>query len=413
MKYLKFNLIFVILAIIIGLVATVFAKICEFGFSNFIKIEHFLGYWVIVYIPIMLLVAVYLLRNYFPEAEGSGIPQVLAISQNLSIKNINKIFNPRLIITKIGLVFVGTLAGATIGREGPTIHIGATIMDLIGKKYSLERRKILLLTGAAAGLASAFNTPIGGIIFAYEELIKGSQLKFSILKICAIAISGIVSISIVGNYSYFGRVDRYLLFYQDKIFVVAIVIGGITALLSMGFTRLVKIFILNNNPVVRWRHNNPYKNTVLCGIIIAIAGLLSKGLSFGNGYRESVAVLSGSIHLPANYVFYKSLSSIFSTSSGVPGGYFATSLAIGSGIGSFVYHIFSLGNLQQYCLLGMVGFLAALLRAPATAIIMVLQISSTQIFALPLIVSALVATLVANLDGQGIYEYQMQKLIQT
>lgn len=409
--YIKFHLEFVFLAVAIGLISAFFAKACEIGFKIFIHIEQLLGLWIIGYVPLVLLIIVFLLKKFLPEAEGSGIPQALAVGHEIPEKNLDKIFCFRLIFSKIFLVFLGTLGGATTGREGPTIHIGATLMNVLGKKHSLIRRKTLLLVGAASGLASAFNTPMGGVVFAFEELLNHSKIKFSLLKIAAIAISGIVSISIMGNYSYFGRVKRELLFYNDKIFIAAVITGIIAGIFSAIFARFVRILMIDDNFLVKWRKENPYKNAIVCGIIVAVVGILSAGLSFGNGYYESIRALSGQITLPPSYAFYKTISSLFSTSSGIPGGYFATSLAIGNGIGSFIHGILAVGNIQQYSLLGMVAFLAALTRAPATSITMVLQISASQVFGLPLIVAGLTATFVANYYGKGIYEYQVQKYL--
>ena len=144
------------------------------------------------------------------------------------------------------------------------------------------------------------------------------------------------------------------------------------------------------------------------GLLVAAIGLISHGLSFGNGYVESKETLSSGISLPHAYFIYKMLGSLFSTASGVPGGYFATSLSIGGGIGSFIHDIYSVANIQQYCLLGMVAFLASVTRAPITSIVMVFQVTSSQMFTLPIMLSALTATWVSELMSRGIYEYQIE-----
>lgn len=407
--HLKFNSLFILLAICIGLISVFFVKVVEYAFSLFLYLVPILNLWILVYVPAMMLVIVFLLKKYFPEAEGSGIPQVIAI-RKMDEEKINYFFQIRAIFSKILLIFLGTLGGGTLGREGATVQIGASLMNLLGKNLSLTRKKTMLIIGAASGLASAFNTPLGGIVFALEELIKTKHINFNLLKLTGIAISGIVAIPILGNYSYFGRVDRSLLFYQNEIFLIAVIIGLVSGVLSIIFTRIVRFLMLDETPLVKWRKSNPYKNALICGLIVATIGILSHGLSFGNGYHESKMALDNQLKLPASYVFYKMLSAIFTTSSGIPGGYFATSLAIGNGIGAIVHDVIALGNVQQYYLLGMVAFLAALTRAPITAIVMVLQISSTQVFTLPIIVAALVATLVANLFGKGVYEYQVDKI---
>lgn len=404
----KFNLKFMAVAILIGLISIFFVKSVELAFSLFLYFELIFGWWLIVYVPLMMVLIVFLLRKFFPEAEGSGIPQALAIN-NLNGSQLDLLFTARLIFSKILLIFLGTLCGGTLGREGATVQIGAALMNLLGRKLSFERRKAMLIIGAASGLASAFNTPLGGIVFAYEELIKSNRGQVGLFKIMSIAISGIISILILGNYSYFGLVEAHLLFFNNRIFLIAILIGIVAGIISVIFTRVVRWFTLDQNPLVSWRQNNPYKNALYSGVIVAVLGILSGGLSFGNGYYESKLVLAGQLQLPVDYVGYKLLSALFTSNAGIPGGYFATALAIGNGIGSLVHQFLTWGNLQQYCLLGMVAFLAALTRAPATAIIMVLQVGASQVFTLPLIVAALSATLTANLWGRGIYEYQMER----
>lgn len=408
-KLIKFNCIFIGTSILIGLIAVIFVKLVELSYAGFMYLEPILGLWLLLYVPAMMVLIVYLLRNYFPESEGSGLPQVIAIN-SLDSNKIDRIFSLRSIFSKIFLICLGTLSGGTLGREGATVQIGASLMNQISKNMSITRRKSLLIIGAASGLASAFNTPLGGIVFAFEELMRTRNHKVSILKITGIAISGIVAISILGNYSYFGRVDRALLFYHDDIWVAAVIVGLVAGIFSIVFTRVVRLFMLDQSPLVTWRKNNPYKNAIYSGLIVALVGILSHGLSFGNGYHESQQALNNHLILPHSYVFYKMLSTLFTTNSGIPGGYFATSLAIGNGIGGIVYDFLQIGNHQQLYILGMVAFLAAITRAPATAIVMVIQVSATQVFTLPLIISALVATLVANLSGKGIYEYQVEKI---
>lgn len=409
-KYIKFNIKFALLAVLIGLISVFFVKVVELAFKCFLWLEPQLGWWIILYVPVMMIGIIFLLKRYFPEAEGSGLPQVIAIGK-MSEDKINHFFQIRAIFSKILLITLGTLSGGTLGREGATVQIGASIMNQLGRNLSIQRRKTMLIVGAASGLASAFNTPLGGIVFAFEELIKTSGMRFSLFKITGIAISGIVSVTLLSNYSYFGRVDRNLMFYTDKIFISALVIGFVAGLFSIGFSRVVRLLMLDKSPLVAWRKNNPYKNAIYSGIIVALVGVLSHGLSFGNGYHESRMALNNQIVLPSSYVFYKMISAIFTTNSAIPGGYFATALAIGNGIGSLVHQFIDFGNLQQYYLLGMVAFLAALTRAPATAIVMVIQVSATQVFTLPLITAALTATLIANAFDKGIYEYQIEKLV--
>ena len=196
-----------------------------FGFRYFLAMFHYLGWKIIFVIPPAFLIIAYLIRNHFPEAEGSGLPQVLGLNHTTNPTKLSKYFMPRAILSKYIFVVLGTLVGATIGREGPTVQIGATIMTLGKRNLSYVRQKFLYVVGAASGLASAFNTPLGGIVFALEELSKGAPLRKNLIKVSGIAISGMVAVALVGNYSYYGRVDFTLLNYNWRIFIVAALIG--------------------------------------------------------------------------------------------------------------------------------------------------------------------------------------------
>lgn len=409
--HIRQSLSFIILAVFIGLFSVVFAKAVEYSFSLFLQISSVLKYWLLIYIPCGFVLITYIVIKFFPEASGSGIPQALAIEYISNTDKLKKMFYPRLIISKFIAIVLGTFFGATIGREGPTIQIGATILSLTNRNLALRQRKILLKIGAAAGLAAAFNTPLGGVVFAMEELFKDSKLQLSLAKITAIAAAGLTSVIIVGNNSYFGRVSRTILFYDPvKIVPLAILIGVCAGLLAYVFSRMVHYTTISSTSKYnKWRIKRPIWNAFICGLLIAIIGLLSHGLSFGNGYHESSQALAGTERLPNIYVVYKILGSVLSTSSGVPGGYFATSLSIGEGVGSLIQSIINVAPAEQYYLLGMVAFLAAMTQAPITSITMVLQVTSSQVFLLPLMVAALVSTYIASLCDKGIYHYQIKK----
>ncbi|MBY0378830.1 MAG: chloride channel protein, partial [Burkholderiales bacterium] len=323
-----------------------------------------------------------------------------------------KFFIARTIFSKYTFILLATCFGGTIGREGATVQIGATIMTLGRKQLSQIQKRTLLTAGAAAGLAAAFNTPLGGIVFLFEELARGITVRRNIVKITAIAVSGVVAVLLTGNNSYYGTVANKYLYYDWKIFIVAILIGVFAALNNYVFSKCIYYStVAKTSKLNKARKAHPYYNALICGLLVALIGISSSGLSFGNGYVESTAALNGSIHLPEFYYLYKMGGSYLSTMSGIPGGYFATSLAIGNGIGNFIHSIFALANVHQYALLGMVAFLAALTQAPVTSLVMVMQITYTQVFTLPLIVACLTATWLSMLLDKSIYSYQIESYI--
>jgi H+/Cl- antiporter ClcA len=404
--------LFIFLAALIGVFAVFFAISCSYAFKLFQIANIKLGCYSLLIIPAGFVMIVYLIKNYFPEAEGSGMPQVIALGHTEEIDKLSRFFVARAIFSKYIFIVLGTCLGASIGREGSTVQIGATIMTLGHKNLSRLQRKTLLTAGAAAGLAAAFNTPLGGIVFLFEELARGITVRNNIFKISIIAGSGIVAVLLAGNHSYFGTVGHSQLDYRWSIFPVALVIGIFAALNNFIFARLVHYSTLSKTSMLnKFRIKHPYLISLVAGFMIALIGILSSGLSFGNGYVESTQSLAGLIKLPQVYYIYKMLASYFSTLSGVPGGYFATSLAIGNGIGSFVHSIIDVANVQQYALLGMVAFLAALTQAPVTSLVMVLQITYSQTFTLPLIVACLVATWLSMLLNRSIYDYQIENYL--
>jgi len=405
-------LLFALLAIAVGIFAVVFALSCSYAFKLFQHIYPSLGYWILLVIPTAFLLIVYLIKNYFPEAEGSGMPQAIALGHSDDLQKLSRFFVTRTIISKYIFIVLATFFGAAVGREGPTVQIGAAIMNLGRRNLTLQQQKTILRAGCAAGLAAAFNTPLGGIVFLFEELARGVSVRDNIFKISIIAISGVVAVLLVGNHSYFGTVVHTQLEYNWQVFPLAIGIGVFAACNNFIFARLIYYSTFSKTSIVnKFRVSHPYVVALVAGLMVAIIGILSNGLSFGNGYVESTQSLAGVLHLPWLYYIYKILASYFSTFSGVPGGYFATSLAIGNGIGSFIYDIFAIANVQQCALLGMVAFLAALTQAPVTSLVMVLQITYSQTFTLPLIVACLVATWLSMALSRSIYDYQVESYL--
>ena len=162
-------------AILVGLVAVLYARLIDVGFAMFsyVQTEH---WWLpLLLTPAMSALCVWLTRRFFVGAEGSGIPQVIAALGEEGESRAARapvLLSLRVVVGKIGVSFLGILGGFTIGREGPTVQIGAALMLAMGRFYPrpsqiLEKR--LILAGAAAGLSAAFNTPLAGIVFAIEE----------------------------------------------------------------------------------------------------------------------------------------------------------------------------------------------------------------------------------------------------
>src|SRR5579883_1193614 len=201
-------------ALLVGLVSVLYADWSTDASNAFIKLIAGRPWLAFVITPALTVLSLFLTRRWFTGSEGSGIPQVIAALHAPRTEEntlMRRLFGVRVIIGKIATSLIGLLGGLTIGREGPTVHIGAAIMAETRRFYphsnnaQLERR--LLLAGAAAGLSAAFNTPLAGIIFAIEELARDFESRTNGIMITAVVFSGLTSLALAGNYLYFGQIN--------------------------------------------------------------------------------------------------------------------------------------------------------------------------------------------------------------
>lgn len=404
---------FILSAVLVGLYAVLMAKLVEFSFDGFKLISSAIGFFVLIAIPLASVFLVFIVRRYLVEADGGGISPVLAIAKSEDIQKQKKLLTLKTVLAKLIITPLGTLIGATIGREGPTIQASAAIFYLINKTNNIVKEKYIALIGAGAGLSAAFNTPIGGIVYIIEELIKNKKDKKTyFLILLGVAVSSIASVVLVGNNTYFGRVDRSLLNYDNKIFIFSIFIGSVTAILCYLFVKLIELLTFGSSAIAIWHKQNSYKSAFVGGLFIALLGLISCGYSYGNGYDEVKALLSNSENLPSWFFLAKMLGSVASQFASIPGGYFSTSLSIGAGIGVLFSDLFQEVSREQLYLLGMVSFLSALTGAPITSVVMVLQIAFTQVFALPLALAAFCSSVVFYMfEKESIYEKQAKSYL--
>src|SRR6185437_5494409 len=143
--------------------------------------------------PAGFAVSAYLTRRFFPGAQGSGIPQVIAARKLDGLEARSRLVSLRLAAAKIGLLLLGLLCGASSGREGPTVQVGAATMFFLGR-IEPHRQPGLLLAGSAA----AFNAPLAGIIFGIEEMSRSFEQRSSVLVLVAVIAAGLTSQALVG-----------------------------------------------------------------------------------------------------------------------------------------------------------------------------------------------------------------------
>ncbi|MFM0368187.1 chloride channel protein [Paraburkholderia aspalathi] len=398
-------------AIATGLVAVFYAKLIDIGYNAFLLYATRYWWLPLPITPAMGALGVWLTRRYFPGSEGSGIPQVIATLHDSGDLG-PRLLSIRILIGKIVVSFLSILGGFTIGREGPTIHVGAALMFNLRRFYpqrfrairgiELERR--LALAGAAAGLSAAFNAPLAGVVFAIEELTRSFEQRTSGVLITAIIFAGIVSLGMQGNYTYFGTIDVGSRF-PDLLAAAVLLIGAVSGVAGGLFCWL----LLNTNrwmpsPVSAWRSNRPVAFGAACGLIIAVIGVTAGGQTFGSGYAEARAMLEGRAQLGVAYPVLKMASMVGSYLPGAPGGLFAPSLAIGAGIGNALHLLFNQMQLPMLIALGMVGYLAAVTQSPVTAFVIVIEMIDGHALVISLMATALIASQVSKLFAPALYE---------
>ncbi|SFH07255.1 chloride channel protein [Methylobacterium gossipiicola] len=404
------RLMFLIGGIGVGLAAVLMAKLADAAQGGFRAILSLSPWLALVVTPAGFALCTFLARTVFPNSQGSGIPQVIAARQTADITLRRALVSLRTAAGKILVMALGLLFGASTGREGPTVQVGAAIMAAVGH-LTPHRQPGLILAGGAAGVAAAFNTPIAGIVFGIEELGRAYETRTGGLIVAAIVAAGLTAMAITGNYTYFGTSDATLPFGSGWIAVPVLGIAG--GLMGGGFGRLVILFArgfpgrlgaaIGRRPVVF---------AAACGLGVALCGLASGGAAYGTGYEEARALLHGTGEGSYTFAPLKFLATLLSAISGIPGGLFAPSLSVGAGLGGALQDLFSGVPVAALVLIGMVAYLTGALQAPITAFVIVTEMTQEHSLMIPLMIAALIADAVSKaVCREGLYHALAESLL--
>lgn len=352
--------------------------------------------------PAVFLVAAYLTQRFAPNAKGSGIPQTIASRKVRGTKLSRDLISIRVAAGKILLTLLGLMSGASIGREGPTVQIGAAIMSKVGFMTRIQRSG-LILAGACAGVAAAFNTPLAGIVFGIEEMSQSSDRRPSGLTLVTVVAAGLTALALVGNYSYFGNSHALLPNIAD--WYIVPVCGAIGGLCGGLFSRIVILFSRGlPGAAGRFVARRPLVFSALCGLGVAVCGLASGGATFGTGYEQARGLIDHSLEITGLFSVAKIIATVLSTISGIPGGIFSPSLAIGVGIGSNVALLFPHVDPGILFLIGMVAYLTGVVQAPITAVVIVTEMADAHAMIIPLMAAAIIAQTASRaVCSRGIY----------
>jgi H+/Cl- antiporter ClcA len=384
------------------IVITFFLEVSDYAqhsFKNLIGTDPYLSF---IITPIVFVGIVYVAKYYCHYVQGSGIPQLIAAtdSRNKSIRE--QLLSFRIALGKIGFIFLGMLGGAPIGIEGPSIHIGGSIFYGFNRFIKLNRKFLihaLIAIGGSAGLIVAFNAPIAGFLFAYEEI--GRKLKKQALILIAI-MSGIVYLFAImyrGDVNYLTNLSTYSLELTLvwQLLPLAILAGVLGGLFSKSTLFLINKFITHSKLKI-------ITIAVVLGFIVASFNYLSTGQIAGSGKDEVLLILGGT-DLGLDFVVMKYFATLTSLASTIPGGLFMPSISIGAGIGSEVASFYTQIDTQVIIIMAMIAYLSAVIRAPLTSVFVILEMTTTLHLLIPGLMIAFIANWISKqIFAQPIYE---------
>ncbi|MBB3949062.1 H+/Cl- antiporter ClcA [Aureimonas jatrophae] len=390
-------------ALAVGLVSVAFAKLADAAQSGFAVLRGVSTAGPLLALllpPLGFALSSYLALHYFPNSGGSGIPQAIAARHFERDEDRGVLLSLRIAVGKILLTLLGLLSGASIGREGPTVQVGAAIMLAAGRIGGMERARGLILAGSAAGIAAAFNTPLAGIVFAIEEMGRAYEARTNGLVLSAVVLAGLASLALTGNYTYFGESQASVVSLRGWVLVVlcGAMGGAFGALFSAGALTLMR-------RVRRWTRGSRGRIVLVaaaCGLVVAVVGLLSGGTTYGTGYEAARSAIEGETLSPLFFA-EKFVAGLASMVSGIPGGIFAPSLAVGAGLGSTLGLVLGAAPALA-ATLGMAGYFAGVVQAPMTAFVIILEMTGNSANVVPVMLASLIGFGTARLvSGAPLY----------
>ncbi|NIF04968.1 chloride channel protein [Chryseobacterium sp. Tr-659] len=407
-EQLKNNLLqaipFWIGSVITGFFAVLYAQVFAWGenLMNFIFDWH--AWMIFIIAPIGFVLSWWLVKEFAPNAKGSGIPQVMAAVELANPKEHTKIrslLSLKIIIFKILSSVVLVISGGAVGREGPTIQIAGSVFRKVNEYlphwWPKISKKNMIMTGAAAGLAAAFNTPLGGIVFAVEELSKTHINYFKTALFTAVIIAGLTAQTLAGSYLYLGypKTSDVSLMVMFPIVLVAAAAGILASQLS--------VIMLRINGWKKKKLKTDKANVVflvICALIIASIAYFINREILGSGKEIMERVLFTKDKHEDWYVpILRMLGPALSFTSGGAGGIFAPALTAGASIGSVIagaIHLTS-NETNVVVLAGMVAFLTGITRAPFTSAIIVLEMTDRHSLIFHLMLAGMVSSIASIL----------------
>jgi len=346
----------------------------------------------------------YLLFRYFPDARGSGVPQTKA-----ALFARDGRITLRTVLGKFFCTSATLASGIPLGREGPSVQVGAGIASVLGRFLRLrpEKVKALLPVGAAAAIAAAFNTPLAAVLFALEEIVSDLNAPILGSVVLASATSWVVLRLLLGNNPLF-KVPQYKLVHPLE-FAIYALLGVAGGMVSVAFTKLL---LDMRARFLRFPQKTVWFQPVAGGLVVGLMGwFVPQVLGVGYGYVGDVLNGRMALNLMVLLVVLKLIAVTTSYASGNAGGIFGPALFIGAmlggAVGTVAHHLLPAYTATPgaYALVGMGAVFAGIVRAPMTSVVMIFEMTQDYAVIVPLMIANLVSLFISSrLQRQPIYE---------
>ncbi|WON76336.1 H(+)/Cl(-) exchange transporter ClcA [Serratia sp. UGAL515B_01] len=414
-----------VVGVLAGLLGVAFEKAVDWVQQLRLSgLAYVANYWFLVwplsflFSAVLAMLGYYLVKRFAPEAGGSGIPEIEG-----ALDELRPVRWWRVIPVKF-VGGMGTLgAGMVLGREGPTVQMGANmgrmVLDLF-RMRSAEARHSLLATGAAAGLSAAFNAPLAGILFIIEEM--RPQFRYSLIAIKAVFI-GVIMSSIVfrifnGEQAVI-EVGKLASAPLNTLWLY-LVLGAVFGVVGVVFNAMV----FRTQNMFAHIHGGNLRNILIIGGLLGgvcgVIGLIQPEAAGGGFALIPIAAAGNYTVGMLLFIFIaRVVTTLLCFGSGAPGGIFAPMLALGTLFGTAFGlasgHLFPQYGIEAgtFAIAGMGALFAATVRAPLTGIVLVLEMTDNYQLILPMIITCLGATLVAQfLGGKPLYSSLLARTLQ-
>jgi H+/Cl- antiporter ClcA len=375
--------------------------------------------WIFITAPLAFLASWWMVRRFSPMAGGSGVPQLIAAAEVADDAEKEdgswRFLNVRIICVRIASTLAMVGGGGAIGREGPILQVAGSVYRVVHKLlppfWPKVSRRIMLVTGGAAGLSAAFNTPLGGIVFAMEELTRSHIGKFRTAVLSSVIISGMTAQWLLGPYLLLGypRLERVGPSFMYTLLAISAVAGALGVLSGKAVLVLDKVRSAIRGRVAQGTF------VLLCALTFACVVRAFGPLSLGSGEVLLDQYLFGTAPSPSlGDVAGRFLGSVVSTGTGGAGMLFGPALSSGAAIGGLFGHWFGVdrGQLNILVLGGMCAFLTGVTRSPFTSAIIILEMTDRHSAILQLMYAAMIASIIAHaIDDTSYYQRMKDRLI--